>query len=198
MKYRTFLLFGAPGAGKGTQGRILGTIPGFYHMACGDVFRALDLRTDVGKAFIEYSSRGELVPDDIVLKQWRDYLDNMKTLGRFKPEIDHLVLDGIPRNVEQAKMLEDGIHVKKVFHLSCPQREKLVERMQRRALKDNRFDDASEEIIRSRLDTYEKETKPVLDFYSEKKGSDIIVDIDATHYPYKVLRDILKYIDTTG
>ena len=61
-KYRTYLIFGAPGSGKGTQGRTLGTIPRFFHCACGDVFRSIDTRTSLGKAFLEYSSRGSLFP----------------------------------------------------------------------------------------------------------------------------------------
>ena len=61
MKYQTYILFGAPGSGKGTQGRTLGSIPRFFHCACGDVFRAIDTRTKVGRAFLEYSSKGQLV-----------------------------------------------------------------------------------------------------------------------------------------
>ena len=192
MKYRAFLLFGAPGSGKGTQGRILGNIPGFFHMACGEVFRSMDLSSDVGKAFLEYSSKGKLVPDDVTTRLWEAHLDKMKALGRFKPEIDHLVLDGIPRNVNQAKIMMDSLIVKRVFHLSCPDRSKLVERLQRRALKENRVDDANEQVIRDRLKIYEDETKPVLDFY----GEDFIVDIDASNFPYQVLRDILQSVDT--
>ena len=55
MKYKTFILFGAPGSGKGTQGKTLGSIPRFFHCPCGDVFRSIDTRTEVGKAFLEYS-----------------------------------------------------------------------------------------------------------------------------------------------
>lgn len=194
MKYRTFLIFGAPGSGKGTQGKILGTIPGFYHLACGDVFRSLDLRSDVGRAFLDYSSRGQLVPDDITISLWKTQIERMITLGRFKPDIDHLVLDGIPRNVHQAQMLESELIVRKVFHLSCPDRAKLVERLRRRALKENRFDDASDEIIQKRLQTYELESKPVLEFY----GPERLVTIDSTQYPYEVLRDILAQVDTSG
>ena len=68
MKYQTFLLFGAPGSGKGTQGKTLGTIPRYYHCACGDVFRSIDTRSKVGKAFLEYSSKGQLVPDEITVE----------------------------------------------------------------------------------------------------------------------------------
>lgn len=192
MKFRTFLIFGAPGSGKGTQGRILGSIPGFCHCACGDVFRGLDLRSDLGEAFLQYSSKGELVPDDITISLWQSHINKMIALGKFKPDIDHLILDGIPRNVTQAKILEDHLEVKKVFHLSCPKREKLVERLKRRALKDNRLDDANEEIIKVRLQTYEEESKPVLEHYGVSKT----INIDATYYPYQVLKNILAEIDT--
>ena len=62
-RYQTILLFGAPGSGKGTQGKILGQIPGFYHLSCGEVFRTLDTSSELGRTFMEYSSRGELVPE---------------------------------------------------------------------------------------------------------------------------------------
>ena len=62
--YRTILLFGAPGAGKGTQGKILGTIPNFHHCACGEIFRNLTIDNELGRTFLEYSSRGLLVPDE--------------------------------------------------------------------------------------------------------------------------------------
>lgn len=192
MEYRTYLLFGAPGSGKGTQGKILGAIPGFFHVACGEVFRSLDLRSEIGQAFLEYSSKGQLVPDEVVLQLWRNHIQNMITLSRFKPDIDHLILDGIPRNVNQAKLLEADLDVRKVFHLSCPDRAKLVERLRRRALKENRLDDANDEIIDKRLATYDAETAPVLDYY----GPTRLVTVDSTQFPYQVLRDILEHIDT--
>ena len=68
MKYRALLLFGAPGSGKGTQGRLLGATPGFFHCACGDVFRALDVQSPLGREFMDYSTRGELVPDELTVR----------------------------------------------------------------------------------------------------------------------------------
>jgi len=190
MKYKTFLLFGAPGSGKGTQGQVIGKLPGFFHCACGDVFRALDLNSELGKAFLKYSSKGELVPDELTVKLWQNQIDvNVKT-KRFEPEHTFLVLDGIPRNVSQARLLADKLDVIKVFHLTCPDRKKLFERLKRRALKDNRIDDANEEVIKKRLEVYEKESWPVLDFY----GPENVVKIDATQTPVKVLDDILKVI----
>src|SRR6266571_3463628 len=155
MKYRTFILFGAPGSGKGTQGKTLGTIPRFYHCPCGDVFRSIDTRTKVGKAFLEYSSKGQLVPDDITVELWKEAIDAAVDAHKFKPDIDILVLDGIPRNVNQAKIMGKLIEVEKVFHLACPNRETLFGRLKKRALKDNRLDDANEEVIQRRLDIFD-------------------------------------------
>ena len=191
MRYRTFILFGAPGSGKGTQGKTLGSIPRFFHCPCGDVFRSIDTRTPLGKAFLEYSSKGQLVPDDITVELWQEAINAAVKAHKFKPDIDILVLDGIPRNVNQAKIMRDMIEVEKVFHLACPDRETLFQRLKKRALKDNRLDDANEEVIQKRLDIYEKESKPVLDYYSKE----CITVIDAMQPPAKVLFDILASIN---
>lgn len=195
-KFRTFLMFGAPGSGKGTQGKVLGTIPRFYHMACGDVFRSLDTRTALGQEFVNYSSRGQLVPDETTVKLWRANIHDHDKTHRFKPDIDFLVLDGIPRNVEQAKFMEQDIDVLQVFHLSCPDRAELARRLRKRALKDNRFDDASDEVIQKRIRTYEEESKPILEYYSSGKyeGRNIVCDIDASQQPAQVVHHILSRI----
>jgi len=191
MKYQTYLLFGAPGSGKGTQGRTLGSIPRFYHCPCGDVFRSMDTRTRVGQAFLEYSSKGQLVPDDITVQLWKVAIDAAVEAHKFKPDIDALVLDGIPRNVAQATIMDELIDVKKVFHLSCPDREALFMRLKKRALKDNRLDDANDEVIKRRLALYEQESKPVLQYYSK----DRITCIDASEPPAKVLMHILESVN---
>lgn len=189
MKYHTYLLFGAPGSGKGTQGRSLGSIPRFFHCACGDVFRTIDTRTRLGRAFLEYSSRGDLVPDEITVELWKARIDAAVDAHEFKPDIDVLVLDGIPRNVGQASIMDEMIDVQKVFHLSCPNREALYSRLKKRALKDNRLDDANEEVIKRRLETYENESKPVLEHYSDR-----VQMVDATEPPARVLYHILETV----
>ncbi len=191
MKYKTYLLFGAPGSGKGTQGKTLGSIPRFYHCPCGDVFRSIDTRTTVGQAFLEYSSKGQLVPDEITVELWKEAIDAAVDGHQFKPDIDTLVLDGIPRNVSQAKIMEAMIDVGKVFHLSCPNRETLFSRLKKRALKDNRLDDANEEVIQRRLAIYDEESKPVLSYYPKE----CVSVIDATQPPAKVLFDILASVN---
>ena len=189
--YRTLLIFGAPGSGKGTQGSALGMVPRFVHFACGEVFRSLDTRTKLGQAFLHYSSRGELVPNELTVELWHEHIDRMVDAGRFKPDIDVLVLDGIPRNMEQATLMEQHIVVEKVFHLTCPDRNKLITRLKKRALKDNRLDDANEEVIRTRLQTYENESRPLLEYYAPRG---VIQTIDATQPPVVVLSDILHGI----
>lgn len=188
-RYITYLIMGPPGGGKGTQGKALGSVPRFFHCACGDVFRSLDTRTPLGQKFIEYSSKGLLVPDDLTVELWRMSIEHQVVAGEFKPDIDALILDGIPRNEHQARLMDGLIDVKKVFHLQCAKRAELVRRLRKRALKDNRLDDASEAVINMRLDLYEKETKPVLDHYA-----DLVVAIDALQPPVKVLHDIIEMI----
>lgn len=189
-KYPTYLFFGAPGSGKGTQGTTIGTLPRFYHCACGDVFRRIDTRTPIGRAFLEYSSKGQLVPDEITVQLWQVSIKHAVESQQFKPDIDYLVLDGIPRSIRQAELMSEIIDVKRVFHLSCADRTKVIERLKKRAVKDNRLDDANEEVIRRRLEIYDTETKPLLDFY----GPDLIVDIDASEPPVVVLQTILTQI----
>lgn len=191
MKYRTILLFGAPGAGKGTQGKILGSIPHFFHCACGDVFRSLSAASPLGRVFIEYTGRGKLVPDEPTCELWQQFIENSVRAGRFHPAEDTLVLDGIPRTARQAEMLKDTLDVRGIFYLHCRDFDRMVERLQKRALKENRLDDANLDVIRQRFKVYEKESKPVLDCYPKK----LVHRIDSTQSPIKVLRDILLHVD---
>ncbi len=189
-RYRTILLFGAPGAGKGTQGKILGAVPGFYHLSCGDVFRNVDIGSSLGKLFVEYSSRGELVPDEPTVQMWHQHMHARTVLSIYKPNVDLLVLDGIPRNPNQAKILDKYIKVLKIIHLVCPDQEKMIERLKRRAIKENRFDDAREDVIRRRWEVYKKETYPVLDHYDPS----LIAEVDAMGSPGHVLIEVLKHV----
>lgn len=189
-KHSAILILGAPGAGKGTQGKILGTIPRFIHFSCGDAFRSLDTRTPLGQKFVDYSARGELVPDSVTIDFWKTQIDNLANMHVYKPDIDCLILDGIPRTVEQAEILAKYVDIHQVSHLSCPNRDELIRRMRKRALKENRMDDASEQIINLRIANYEEETKPILDYYPD----DLILNIDATQPPVKVTQEITSRI----
>ena len=150
MKLRTILLFGSPGAGKGTQGKILGKIPNYLHVSSGDLFRNLRIQNPIGQLFLDYASHGNLVPDEPTINLWRDDIENRSRNGQFNPDTDTLLLDGIPRNVNQAKLLEDTINVAGILNLYCTDLDTMVERLQARALRQNRLDDANLETIRTR------------------------------------------------
>jgi adenylate kinase len=189
-RFKTVLLFGMPGVGKGTQGKILGHIPGFFHLACGEVFRSLDVNSPLGHQFMQYSSRGELVPDELTIEMWKNNVHAQTVLSLFKPKVDLLILDGIPRNVPQAKAMQEHLEVLRVVHLICTDQDAMVHRMRRRALKENRFDDADEKVIRRRFEVYERETRPVLEFYP----APIVSEIDAMGSPAEVLQHVLEVL----
>lgn len=189
-RYQAVLLFGAPGAGKGTQGELLGNIPGFFHMSTGDMFRTLDRHSDLGRVFNEYSSRGELVPDEVTIEMWRSYVNAQTVLSLYKSHEDLLVLDGIPRTVAQTSMMNQYIDVRGIIHLVAPNTEEMVARLQKRAIEQKRVDDAKIDVIRNRLDIYERETRPVLDQFD----SSIIHEINAIGTPSEVLGGVLRVL----
>ena len=190
MKLRTILLFGSPGAGKGTQGTILGSIPTYLHVSSGDLFRNLRVQNPIGQTFLNYASKGQLVPDEPTIKLWHDDIENRIRNGIFNPETDTLLLDGIPRNAAQAQLLDDKLNVVGVLNLFCKDLDIMVERLQVRALRENRLDDANLDTIRNRLEVYEAETRPVLEHY----GDDLVHTIDSTQTPVRVLRDVLAVL----
>lgn len=188
-RYRTILLFGAPGSGKGTQGKIIGTIPGFMHSSTGDIFRSLDLQTEMGRKFWEYSSRGQLVPDELTIQLWKQYIKGLEFINQFHPETEYLLLDGLPRNVQQKALMDEVIDVRAIIYLRA-ERDKMVERLRRRALKENRFDDASDTVINKRMDIFGNETRPVLDLYPQH----LVHRIDATMSQIRILSEIVKLV----
>ena len=188
-RYRTILLFGAPGSGKGTQGKIIGQIPGFYHSSTGDIFRSLDLQSEMGRKFWEYAGRGELVPDEFTIALWTQYMKGVEFVNQFHPENEFLVLDGLPRNVKQKQLLDDIIDVQAIIYLRA-ERAKMVERLRRRALKENRFDDASDDVINKRMEIFGRETRPVLDHYPQQ----IIHRVDATLSQIRVLSEVVRIL----
>lgn len=189
-RFPTILLFGAPGAGKGTQGTILGHVPGFYHLACGDVFRSLNINSPEGREIYQFSSRGELVPDELTIRVWKKALHGQIAISRYKPPDEFLVLDGIPRNPQQAGIVADIINVQHVIHLVCADIDKMVDRIKRRAIRENRVDDANEEVIRNRFEIYRKESEPVINYYPQE----IVSQIDAMQSPAEVLQAILAVL----
>ncbi len=190
--YRTILIFGEPGSGKGTQGRILGNIPGFYHLACGDVFRSLDPNGPLGKTFLKYSSQGKLAPDPFTIQVWKEHIRRMVLACHFNPEDQILVLDGIPRNIHQAEMMKDYIEVILLIYLEMADEEALVTRIRRRALHQNRLDDADEKVIRARFREYQAETSSLLNYYPPE----CLRRVNAGGSPIEVLQQVIEVVRT--
>jgi len=188
--YPAALIFGVPGAGKGTQGVILTRVPGFFHLSSGVIFRKLDAKSDEGRLVREYSARGELVPDEITIKIFLNWLEAQRDAERFRPREHLLVLDGIPRNIAQCKMLESFIDVKALIHFMCSNEDVMIKRIRRRAALENRVDDASESVTRKRFEVYHQETAPILEYYPQE----IVHNIEADRIPAEVCYECLGHL----
>lgn len=186
--FRSIVLFGPPGAGKGTQGKILGTVPGFFHLSVGDVFRSIDIGSADGQQVYQYSSKGELVPDELTIRIWKKALHAYVALSRFKPREDLLVLDGIPRNAEQTELVKDHLKILKVVNMTCSDEEDMIHRIRRRAIRENRADDGNEDVIRQRFGVYREQSAPVLACFPDS----MIAEVDANGSPAEVLQGILS------
>jgi len=187
------LLFGAPGVGKGTQGKALGCVPGFVHFSMGDAFRSLSPTSVLGRKVAEYTTRGELVPDETTVQLFHSRVNELDSEGCYRPRRDLLVLDGVPRSVRQVELLNDRVDVLCVVHLAVASDEaerELIGRLRKRALDQNRADDAREDVIRRRFEVYRAETAPVL----EKFAPAVVHTIDPLGTPAEVLTRVLTAV----
>lgn len=155
------ILFGPPGAGKGTQADFIREKYGVEHISTGDVLReAIRNGTEVGLSAKSFMDRGELVPDEVVTEIIRQKLSGLGTKG--------FMLDGFPRTVEQAGSLDGilsdlGVGIDAVVFLEVPDAE-VVRRIRNRQKLEGRADDV-EEVITNRLRVYREQTSPLEDFY---------------------------------
>ena len=168
------VLVGPPGAGKGTQaGRIVDRFGG-VHIATGDILRSnADRGTELGRTASRYMDRGELVPDEVIIDMVLERLGEEDCAGGF-------VLDGFPRTVPQAEALgkrldEFGRPLDVVVSLEAGEDE-LRRRLAARAEEQDRAEDDDEGAIRRRLELFDRETEPLLDFYD---GQGLLVGVDA-------------------
>jgi adenylate kinase len=182
-RYRSILLFGMPGSGKGTQGAVLGQLPSFVHISMGDVFRKIPRTGKFGREIEQYTSQGRMVPDDLTVRIFERHLNILEMQELIIPEQHTLVLDGMPRNCNQAKRLAEFIDVLQIFHLKIFDTDKLVERLKARALSENRLDDMSEDVIHRRLQAYHEETYKTLSLYPHE----LILEVDASRRAIDVL-----------
>lgn len=182
------VLLGPPGAGKGTQAKQLERTLGLPQVATGDLFRHnLKNQTELGQLAKTYMDRGELVPDEITVAMAKDRLS--------QPDCaEGVILDGFPRNLSQVaaldKLLDEfGAEIDVVPAIRVDQ-EVLVKRLLKRAQTEGRADD-NEETIRTRMQVYEAETKPLLDHYRELG---LLVEIDGEQTIEQVQEDLLRAV----
>ena len=168
------VLVGPPAAGKGTQADRLVDRFGGVHIATGDILRSnADRGTELGRTASRYMDRGELVPDDVIIAMVLERLGEGDCAGGF-------VLDGFPRTVPQAEALgerlgELGRPLDAVVSLEVGEDE-LRDRLAARAEEQDRAEDDDEGAIRRRLELFNRETEPLLDFYD---GEGLLVGVEA-------------------
>jgi adenylate kinase len=187
------VLVGPPAAGKGTQaGRLVDRFGG-VHIATGDILRSnADRGTELGRTASRYMDRGELVPDDVMIDMVLERLGEGDCAGGF-------VLDGFPRTVPQAEALgkrleELGRPLDAVVSLQVGEDE-LRERLAARAEEQDRAEDDDEDAIRRRLELFDRETEPLLDFYD---GKGLLVSVDADGDVDEVTGRIAAALDGRG
>jgi adenylate kinase len=161
------VLFGPPGAGKGTQALLLAQTFNLVHLSTGDLLRQeIAAKTDLGRIADEIISKGELVPDSIVISMIESKLKEPKTTVGF-------IFDGFPRTVPQAVALDELLekHQRKVSAMLCLDvvKEELIGRLLKRGLTSGRCDDMNAETIENRINVYNEKTAPIINYY-EKQG----------------------------
>jgi adenylate kinase len=157
------VLFGPPGAGKGTQSENLIERYALVHLSTGDIFRAnIKGETDLGKLAKSYMDQGALVPDEVTIQM-------LESEVKKHAEANGFIFDGFPRTTAQAEALDaflerNNTSITAMVALEVPEDE-LRSRLKNRALTSGRTDDADPAVIQKRIDVYRKETSPVAEYY---------------------------------
>jgi adenylate kinase len=182
------ILLGAPGSGKGTQGKALAERFGVRHVSTGDLLREhIAAGTDLGSAAAPYVERGELVPDELMLQVASNAVGEAALEGGY-------VLDGFPRTLAQAERAYElagpaDVTADAVVYLAVPD-DVVRQRLAARAV-DGRVDDADADVIERRLRVFHDETGPLLDFY---RNRGILVTVDAGRPPDEVTAAMLEAV----
>lgn len=185
------VLFGPPGAGKGTQSAKLIDKYGLKHLSTGDIFRAnIKGETELGQLAKSYIDKGALVPDEVTISMLEAEVNS-------NPDVNGFIFDGFPRTEAQAQALDQFLNSKNaeisgmIALVDIPEDE-LVARIISRAKNSGRADDANEEIIRNRLAVYQRETSIVANYYQKQ---DKFVGINGVGQIDEIFENICKEID---
>jgi adenylate kinase len=160
------ILFGAPGAGKGTQANFLTKAYNLVHLSTGDLLRSqIESKTELGIEAKTYIDKGFLVPDSIVIAMIHSKLSKIRTTKGF-------IFDGFPRTVEQAKSLDNLLvkHGKSISGMLCLEvdKDELINRLLIRGVTSGRSDDQGVEVIKNRIEVYIEKTMPLINYYKEQ------------------------------
>ena len=186
------LVLGPQGSGKGTQAKRITATYGVPHIATGDMLREMrEIDNDLGRELSEVMDRGDLVNDEMMIRLIRDRLSRGDTLGGF-------VLDGFPRTMPQAEALDEllrelGRALDVVFDFQLADRDVLIERMLGRAAEEGRADDNPEAMV-VRLDLYERETAPLIEYYRTHQAN--VVGIHADRGVDEVFAEIERSLES--
>lgn len=160
------VLFGKPGAGKGTQAEFLKEKYNLTHLSTGDIFRYnIKNETDLGQLAKTYIDKGDLVPDDVTIKMLQSEVDN-------NPKSAGFLFDGFPRTIAQAESLDAFLASKNQIITATvaleADDEVLIQRLLERGKTSGRIDDQDEDKIRNRYQEYNEKTAPLMEYYSKQ------------------------------
>jgi len=183
---KIIVMFGPPGAGKGTQAEILSKKLNLMHISTGEILREeIEKKSDIGNIVKNRIEKGELASDEIIMKVFEKHISESSAKG--------FIIDGIPRNVNQAELFlalfkQRSVKDIEIINLGAHE-EELLKRLIKRAQLEKRKDD-KKITIEKRFKIYDKVTKPVLDYLKDKEVK--IYDIDGVGSIERIHKDILK------
>ncbi len=187
------ILFGPPGSGKGTQAANLVQRYNLVHISTGDLFRyEMGNNTPLGQQAKSYISRGELVPDAVTIGMLRNKVEA-------HPDASGFIFDGFPRTIPQAEaldhlMTEEGTAIHALIALQVAD-EEIIQRIKLRGATSGRTDDSDENIIRNRINVYNKETTPVFDYYAQQGKSHSVNGLGSV---YEIFDRLCAMIDAVN